>query len=80
MYIPAILTTVQTKLRGKLKLCLNLGICGSGMLRVVLRLIPARQDFIILHTCTTNTEGETHSLLSSNCLGVAAAVPGVSHP
>ena len=34
MYIQAILSTVQTKLRGKLKLNLNLGICGSGMLRV----------------------------------------------
>ena len=34
MYIQAILSTVQTKLRGKLKLSLNLGICGSGMLRV----------------------------------------------
>ena len=34
MYIQAILGTVQTKLRGKLKLSLNLGICGSGMLRV----------------------------------------------
>ena len=33
MYIQAILSTVQTKLRGKLKLSLNLGICGSGMLR-----------------------------------------------
>ena len=33
MYIQAILSTVQTKLRGKLKLNLNLGICGSGMLR-----------------------------------------------
>ena len=34
MYIQAILSTAQTKLRGKLKLSLNLGICGSGMLRV----------------------------------------------
>ncbi len=33
MHIHAILSTVQTKLRGKLKLSLNLGICGSGMLR-----------------------------------------------
>ena len=39
MYIQAILSTVQTKLRGKLKLNLNLGICGSGMLRVQ----PARE-------------------------------------
>ena len=37
MYIQAILSTVQTKLRGKLKLSLNLGICGSGMLRDVIR-------------------------------------------
>ena len=36
MYIQAILSTVQTKLRGKLKLSLNLGICGSGMLREAL--------------------------------------------
>ena len=33
MYIQAILSTVQTTLRGKLKLNVNLGICGSGMLR-----------------------------------------------